>query len=135
MWVFVINLLPEAQPWANMLHIWIQSRLWVLFLLLSIIHLRFSQVVVLVVLSFLFLSTVQLHIWWTGRPGVLRFMGLQRVGHDWATELNWTEPHFVYPFAVEGHLVFFQFLRIMSKLSVYICLQTCILIYMIISLR
>ena len=24
---------------------------------------------------------------WTGRPGVLRFMGLQRVGHDWATEL------------------------------------------------
>ena len=28
--------------------------------------------------------------WWTGRPGVLRFMGLQRVGHDWVTELNWT---------------------------------------------
>ena len=26
--------------------------------------------------------------WWTGRPGVLRFMGLQRVGHDW--RLNWT---------------------------------------------
>ena len=26
--------------------------------------------------------------WWTGRPGVLRFMGLQRVGHDWGTELN-----------------------------------------------
>ena len=25
--------------------------------------------------------------WWTGRPGVLRFMGLQRVGHDWATEV------------------------------------------------
>ena len=25
-----------------------------------------------------------------GRSGVLRFMGLQRVGHDWATELNWT---------------------------------------------
>ena len=30
-------------------------------------------------------------LWWTGRPGVLRFMGSQRVGHDWATELNWTE--------------------------------------------
>ena len=28
--------------------------------------------------------------WWTGRPGVLRFMGSQRVRHDWATELNWT---------------------------------------------
>ena len=29
--------------------------------------------------------------WWTGRPGVLQFMGLQRVGYDWVTELNWTE--------------------------------------------
>ena len=29
--------------------------------------------------------------WWTGRPGVLRFMGSQIVGHDWVIELNWTE--------------------------------------------
>ena len=29
--------------------------------------------------------------WWTGRPGVLRFMRSQRVRHEWATELNWTE--------------------------------------------
>ena len=30
--------------------------------------------------------------WWlTGRPCVLLFMGLQRIGHDWVTELNWTE--------------------------------------------
>ena len=29
-------------------------------------------------------------LWWTGRPGMLRFMGMQRVGQDWATELNWT---------------------------------------------
>ena len=29
--------------------------------------------------------------WWTGRPGMLQFMGSQRVGHDWVTELNWTE--------------------------------------------
>ena len=27
--------------------------------------------------------------WWTGRPGMLQFMESQRVGHDWATELNW----------------------------------------------
>ena len=27
--------------------------------------------------------------WWTGRPGVLRFTGSQRVRHDWMTELNW----------------------------------------------
>ena len=28
--------------------------------------------------------------WWTRRPGVLQFMELQRVGHDRATELNWS---------------------------------------------
>ena len=27
--------------------------------------------------------------WWTGRPGMLRFMGSQRVRHNWVTELNW----------------------------------------------
>ena len=32
--------------------------------------------------------------WWTGRPGVLQFMGSQRVGHNWVTELNWLK---VYP--------------------------------------
>ena len=26
--------------------------------------------------------------WWTGRPGVLQFMGSQRVGHDWEMELE-----------------------------------------------
>ena len=29
--------------------------------------------------------------WWTGRPGVLWFMGSQRVRYNWATELNWTD--------------------------------------------
>ena len=29
--------------------------------------------------------------WWTGRPGMLWIMGSQRVGHDWVTEMNWTE--------------------------------------------
>ena len=29
--------------------------------------------------------------WWTGRPGVLQSMVSQRVGHDWVTELNWTD--------------------------------------------
>ena len=29
--------------------------------------------------------------WWTGRPGVLQFMGSQRVSHDWVTKLNWTD--------------------------------------------
>ena len=29
--------------------------------------------------------------WWTGRPGMLQFLGSQRVWHDWATELNQTD--------------------------------------------
>ena len=40
--------------------------------------------------------------WWTGRPGVLRFMGSQRVGHDWATELNWAISASFLP--KQGHL-------------------------------
>ena len=33
--------------------------------------------------------------WWTGKPGRLQFMGSQRGGHNWATELNWKfERHF-----------------------------------------
>ena len=31
--------------------------------------------------------------WWIGRPGVLWFVGSQRVGHDWVTELNWCQYH------------------------------------------
>ena len=33
--------------------------------------------------------------WWTGRPGALQSMGLQRVRYDWATELNWTELYLI----------------------------------------
>ena len=33
--------------------------------------------------------------WWIGRPGVLRFTGSQRVGHDWETDLNWTELNYI----------------------------------------
>ena len=43
--------------------------------------------------------------WWTGRPGVLRFVGSQRVGHDWATELNWTE--LATELATEQHFKFY----------------------------
>ena len=35
--------------------------------------------------------------WWTWRPGVLWFMGSQRVGNDWATELNWLNWSINYP--------------------------------------
>ena len=30
--------------------------------------------------------------WWTGKPGVLQFMGSQRVGHDWTTEQQQVKP-------------------------------------------
>ena len=40
--------------------------------------------------------------WWTGRSGMLQFMGSQRVGHNWATELNWTEQfHLLLPLSAE----------------------------------
>ena len=42
--------------------------------------------------------------WWTGRPGMLRFMGSQRVGHDWATELDWSFPKgLISCFSVDTH--------------------------------
>ena len=41
--------------------------------------------------------------WWTARPGVLRFMGSQGVGHNWATDLIWSDRRlytFLYMFTV-----------------------------------
>ena len=39
--------------------------------------------------------------WWlSGKPGVLQSMGSQRVGHNWATELNWTKLNTVKDFSV-----------------------------------
>ena len=50
--------------------------------------------------------------WWTGRPGVLQSMGLQRVGHDWSTELNC--PVFLAPLFEE---IVFSPLYILASLS------------------
>ena len=47
--------------------------------------------------------------WWTGRPGMLRFIGSQRVRHDWTTEPNWTD---------DGNLISGSFA--FSKSSLYI---------------
>ena len=35
--------------------------------------------------------------WWIGRSGMVQFMGSQRVGHDWATELNWVSLSIYFP--------------------------------------
>ena len=40
--------------------------------------------------------------WWTGRPGIMQFMESQRVGHDWVTELNWTELKVVDELKISG---------------------------------
>jgi len=37
------------------------------------------------------ISTSSRSCWGTGKPGMLQSMGLQRVRHDWATELNWLD--------------------------------------------
>ena len=56
--------------------------------------------------------------WWTSRPGVLQIMGSQRVGHDWATELNWTEcdmyPNFLILSSANGYLGCFHVLAIVN---------------------
>ena len=54
--------------------------------------------------------------WWTGSPGVLRFMGSQRVGHDWVTELNWS------------HTIYIFYLKIQSLLMPYKFYNTCCLL-------
>ena len=48
--------------------------------------------------------------WWTGKPGVLQSMGSQRVGHSWATELNWIFHCLNRPFICRGHSGCFHFL-------------------------
>ena len=60
--------------------------------------------------------------WWTGRPGMLQFLGSQRVRHDWASELNWTEYSIVYMYhsflihlSADGHLGSFHVLSIVNS--------------------
>ena len=55
--------------------------------------------------------------WWTGRLGVLWFMGSQRVRHDWATELNWTELNII--LICDPHLskTYFHYSVLMLKIS------------------
>ena len=53
--------------------------------------------------------------WWTGRPGVLRFMGSQRVGHDWATELNRTDRTFLMYCLIWFAIVWLRFLHLCSS--------------------
>ena len=54
--------------------------------------------------------------WWTGKPGVLQSMGWQRVGHNWATALNWTEWNFS----------FLKPLKVINRKVLYYMKQMCL---------
>ena len=62
--------------------------------------------------------------WWTGRPGVLWFMGSQTVGHDWATELNWTLKTHLYDLQVKWRMfeetVLFYFFILRSENGIFL---------------
>ena len=67
--------------------------------------------------------------WRTGKSGMLQFMGLQRVGHDWVTE---QQPLFIYPFF---YLMGIWFMWVFSFFNHWkychdICLYMCLLIHM-----
>jgi len=43
--------------------------------------------------------------WWTGRPGMLRFMESWTVGHDWPSELNWTDTLKLYTWVKKNEII------------------------------
>ena len=62
--------------------------------------------------------------WWTGKPGVLQFMGSQRIKHDWATELNWVRNHVLPVFVNKilfGHSHVHSLIDHLSSITVYLC--------------
>ena len=62
--------------------------------------------------------------WWTERPGVLQFMGSQRVGHDWATELM---PLCVFIYIYILVTLWFTFFQTVIKTSFSIYCKVCLL--------
>ena len=71
--------------------------------------------------------------WWTERPGVLRFMGSQRVGHDWATELNWMHSTFTNRKSLRSGCIELNMRCV--KISILLVLLTCFFIPKIFSLH
>ena len=61
----------------------------------------------------------------TGKPGVLQSMGSQRVGHDWATELNGTEAklEIIHIPAIKATTAEKTFTWIFFKYLIYLCVQ------------
>ena len=57
--------------------------------------------------------------WWTERPGVLQFMGLQRVRHNWATELTFYMVQFSHPHKTAGKTIALTIQTFASKVSLF----------------
>ena len=65
--------------------------------------------------------------WWTGRHGMLRFMGSQRVGRNWVSELNWKEKALPMPLGTgiteqlspkkPSHILFWLYINSVQSLS------------------
>ena len=79
--------------------------------------------------------TIAWKIPWTEEPGRLQPMGLQRVGHDWATSLHYLDiPWFVYLFTSWWPLDWIHLWTPMNKVAMKTYIQvftwTCTLIYL-----
>ena len=59
--------------------------------------------------------------WWTGKPGMLQSMGLQRVGRSWATELNWAEIH------IDGHVQTDSYIPVFTHAHTYKRTEACLI--------
>ena len=55
---------------------------------------------------------------WTEKPGRLQSKGSQRVGHDWATELNWTELSLTFRSLIHFEFIFVSGVRLCSNVSI-----------------
>jgi len=80
---------------------------------------------------------------WTGRPGMLWFMRSWRVGHYWATELNWIHFHFIFVYDVRECSNFFllqaavQFSlhHLLKRLFFFSIIYSCLLCCRLIDLK
>ena len=61
--------------------------------------------------------------WWTGRPGMVQFMGSQTVGHDSATILNRTDMRIIYN-VLKTILYIWNYIKICFHLSQYGIIET-----------
>ena len=62
--------------------------------------------------------------WWTGRPGGLWFMGSQRVGHDWVTELNSTTQSYNYIMSILWKITNVLLMVLLRPSLLHYCMDT-----------